>query len=103
MRTRCGSFFFGVFALLLVENQGVAGRRDQAERVSAWAQICSEAKHGFNCGRPLRPVMEECFGPPRCPDMDLKPTLHHFIYQLEKTDEVRLPGLVRADEDVKRT
>jgi hypothetical protein len=33
--------------------------------------------------------------------MDLEPTAPHLTYQLEKADEVRLPGPICSDEDVK--
>src|SRR5438132_9139165 len=47
--------------------------------------------------------MQKRLGSPGRTKMDLKPATHHLIHQLEKADEVRLPGPVRPDEDVERT
>ena len=47
--------------------------------------------------------MKKRFGPASPADVFLESTHHHLSHQLEKTDEIRLPGPVRPDEDVERT
>src|SRR5260370_41273793 len=46
--------------------------------------------------------MEERFGSPSHTDVYLEPALPHLVHQLEKADEIGLPGPVRPDEDVER-
>lgn len=88
--------------LLRFKDQSVAGCWDQSKRVVARIQVRRESKLSFDSLRSLRAVMEERLGPANSTDVNLEMALPHLTNQLEKADEVRLPGPVRPDEDSKR-
>src|SRR5205823_9449795 len=92
-----------ILQLLLSEQQRVPADGDQVHRVAVLPLFGGKPKLGFDGLRPLRAEMKLRLSSADRADLDLKPPPHHLVHQLEKADEVRLPGSVRPDEDVERT